>query len=106
MRGMNAARESKSASGSALTRATSTLQLEESCSIWRATSIEARYGWPLPPAGHRVQDAGRREQEAGDDDAENEARGFHFDSSLDSPASVLMNATIASLSSSGASRPS
>ena len=31
--------------------------------------------------------------------------GSHWDSSLDSPASVLMNATIASLSSSRAPRP-
>ena len=66
-------------------------------------------GGPVAPtaaaAGHGVQGPRRGEQEGGDDDAEDEGAGFHGDSSLDSPASVLMNATIASLSSSGASRP-
>ena len=47
----------------------------------------------------------RGEQEGADEDAEDEGAGIHGDSSLFSPASVLMNATIASLSSSGASRP-
>ena len=57
-------------------------------------------------AGEHVQRSGQREQEGRDDDAENDRSGFHGFSSSDSPASVLMNATIASLSSSGASRPS
>ena len=46
------------------------------------------------------------QQDGGDGNAENDCARPHFDSSLDSPTSVLMNATMASLSLSGASRPS
>ena len=56
--------------------------------------------------GQDIQDAGSGQQDGGDRDAENHCARSHGDSSLDSPTSVLMNATIASLSSSGASRPS
>ena len=57
-------------------------------------------------ARDEVERPGGGEQEDRDDGAENGRAGFHGDSSSDSPASVRMNATIASLSSSGASRPS
>ena len=57
-------------------------------------------------AGEEVERASRGEQDERHDGAENDGAGLHGFSSSDSPASVLMNATIASLSSSGASRPS
>ena len=57
-------------------------------------------------AGAHVEDSGSRQKDDRDDHSENDRVGFHGCISSDSPASVLMNATIASLSSSGASRPS
>ena len=65
---------------------------------------------PVVPAaavmGEQVEIGSRGQQDSGDRDAENDRAGSHGDSSLDSPTSVLMNATIASFSSSGASLPS
>lgn len=52
-----------------------------------------------------VKRAGRGQQQGGHRDAENNCARPHWDNSADSPTSVLMNATMASLSLSGASRP-
>ena len=53
----------------------------------------------------RVQGADRGQREDGDGRPEDDGPELHGDSSSDSPTRVSMNATIASLSSSGASRP-
>ena len=56
--------------------------------------------------GHHVDDARRRQENDGNDSTNYECARSHCENSLDSPASVLIKATMASLSSSGASRPS
>ena len=63
-------------------------------------------GFAADGGAHHVQGPGRGQCEDGHERPEDHGPGPHGDISSDSPTRVSMNATIASLSSSGASRPS